>query len=152
MRHAISEEQIENLAAGKLTTHESIQVQRHIYDCSDCLQRLVEITYIQESAGVGPKPPYLLSTRQPLSFVHDTADGFVYSVVERRGRKWIARHWGDQLDGLRECVTVKEANEFVVASFQEMFPEHRCTERCIVLDKNMLAGVKSNTLGTFFLE
>jgi hypothetical protein len=85
---------------------------------------------LQELAGLGPKPLCLPSTRKPLSFVHDTADGFVYSKIERRGREWIARHWGDQLDGIRVCATVREANEYVVASFNEMFPEHRCTERC----------------------
>jgi hypothetical protein len=130
MSHSISDEQIENLATGKLTTHESIQVQRHIYDCPDCLRRLIEVTFVQELAGVGPKPLCVPSTRKPLWFVHDTADGFVYSKVERRGRKWIARHWGDQLDGMRECASVREANEFVVTSFHEMFPEHRCTDRC----------------------
>lgn len=130
MSHAISDEQIENLATGKLTTHDSIHVQRHIYECPDCLRRLIEITYVQELEGAGPKPLCAPSTRKPSSFVHDTADGFVYSKVERRGRKWIARHWGDQLDGMRLCATVREANEYVVASFQEMFPEHRCTEQC----------------------
>ncbi len=129
MSHPL-EEQIENLATGKLPTHESIQVQRHIYNCPDCLRRLIEITYLQELAGLGPKPLCVPKTRKPLSFVHDTADGFIHAKVERRGRKWMARHWGDQLDGMRVCASVREANEYVVTSFQEMFPEHRCTERC----------------------
>lgn len=130
MRHEVSDDQIEKLAIGKLTTHESIQVQRHIYNCPDCLQRLIEITYIQELVGLGPKPLCVPKTRKPLSFVHDTADGFVYSKVERRGRNWIGRHWGVQLDGIRVCTNVREANEYVVRSFREMFPEHRCTKRC----------------------
>jgi hypothetical protein len=130
MRHPISNRQIENLATGKLTTHESIQVQRHIYECPDCLRRLIEITYIQELAGLAPKALCGPTTRKPLSFVHDTADGFIYSKVERRGRKWVGRHWGDQLHGMRECATVRQANEYVVRSFNEMFPEHRCTDRC----------------------
>jgi hypothetical protein len=134
MNHAISPEQIEHLALGKLTTPESVQVQRHIYNCPDCLKKLIEITFIQELQGVGPKPLCVPTSRKPLSFVHDTADGFIYSKVEHRGRKWIARHWGDELDGMRVCATLREANEYAVASFSEMFPEHRCTERCRLSD------------------
>ena len=129
MTHS-TEDQMERLALGKLPTHESIQIQRHIFGCPDCLRKLIEITYLQELAGLGPEPLCVPTTRKPLSFVHDTADGFIFSNVERRGRKWIGRHWGDQLDGMRECSTLREANEYVLCSFQEMFPEHRCTERC----------------------
>ena len=96
---------MENLALGKLPTHESIQVQRHIYACPNCLRRLIEITYVQESAGLRPKPLCVPTTRKPLSFTHDTADGFICSRVERCGRKWAARHWGDQLNGMRVCTT-----------------------------------------------
>ena len=133
MRH-VTEPQIGKLALGKLPTDESIQVQRHISKCPECLQRLIEITLIQELQRAGPKPPCVATTRKPLSFAHDTADGFIYSTVERCGRKWIGRHWGDQLDGMRVCATVNEANQYVVGSFNEMFPEHRCTERCRIGD------------------
>jgi anti-sigma factor RsiW len=125
-----TEDEIEQLALGTLTTQDSIRVQRHIFDCPNCLKRLIEIAYRQELQGLGPKPMQIPKTRKPLSFVHDTADGLIHSKVERRGRKWLARHWGEQLDGMRECATVREANEFVVTSFNEMFPEHRCTARC----------------------
>jgi hypothetical protein len=42
----------------------------------------------------------------------------------------MARHWGEQLVGGKECHTMREANEFLLASFTQMFPEHRCTDRC----------------------
>jgi hypothetical protein len=54
----------------------------------------------------------------------------VYLRAERQGRNWIARNWGPQLGGMRVCKTMREANEFLEASFFEMFPEHRCTELC----------------------
>src|SRR4051794_1356210 len=66
----------------------------------------------------------------PLSSRHDTADSFVFSRVERRGNKWLERHWGDQLHGGHECETLQGANEHSLAAFEQMFPEHRCTERC----------------------
>ena len=68
--------------------------------------------------------------RKPLHIVHDTADGFIYSRTEKQGRKWIAHHWGDQLQGARECKTMREANEYLQTSFEQMFAEHRCTARC----------------------
>jgi hypothetical protein len=68
--------------------------------------------------------------RTPLFNVHDTEDGMIYSRATREGRKWIARHWGPQLDGMRVCRTMREANAYLEESFSEMFPEHRCTERC----------------------
>ena len=130
MKHEPIEQEIESLALGALSTHDSIRIQRHIYHCGACLKRLIEITLIQEEEGRGPKPLCLPNSRKPLSFVHDTADGLIYSTVERHDRRWLARHWGEELNGAKECKTMREANEFLVASFAAMFPEHRCTERC----------------------
>jgi hypothetical protein len=79
MSHAISGEQIENLALGKLPTPESIRVQYHIYNCPYCLYKLIKIAFMNELQGLGPKPLCVPQTRKPLSFVHHTADGFIYS-------------------------------------------------------------------------
>ena len=70
------------------------------------------------------------AVRTAVSVVHDTADGLIYCQAERHGRKWLARHWGDELDGREEFRTLRAANEFVVTSFREMFPEHLCTPKC----------------------
>ena len=64
--HAISDDQIEDLALGKLPTPKSIEVQRRIYECPECLKRLIEITYIQELAGLGPTPLCVPTVRKPL--------------------------------------------------------------------------------------
>jgi hypothetical protein len=118
---------------GRLATADSIRVQRHLLNCATCLRRLVEVEVllaeVERIAGSRRPTPNL---RKPLFIVHDTADGFIYSRAERRGRKWYAKHWGEQLDGGRECKSLSEANQFLVESFQQMFPEHRCTDRCQV--------------------
>jgi hypothetical protein len=67
---------------------------------------------------------------KPVSTRHDTADGFIYLRVERKGRRWTERHWGDELSGGGEYETMHEANEHAVAAFWQVFPERRCTERC----------------------
>ena len=126
----ISKQNMESLALGRLPTQASISVQRHLYQCGKCLQRLVEITFGLALDRVTPEALPVVSKRKALFIVHDTADGFIYSRTERRGRKWIARHWGEQLEGGKECKTLGEANEFLVSAFSQMFPEHRCTERC----------------------
>jgi len=69
--------------------------------------------------------------RKPLFIVHDTDDGLIYLRTERQGRSWRAHNWGDQLEGGWRFRTMKEANEFLISSFGQMFPEHlQCTRRC----------------------
>ena len=91
----VPEWEIERLALGRLTTAESLRVQRHLFKCGPCLQRLLalEILLAQKELldGNGSPAP---DKRKPLFIVHDTGDGFIYSKTERRGRKWFARNWG----------------------------------------------------------
>ena len=126
----VNNRQMERLVSGKLKTHEALAAQRHIFTCPECLRRLIEATYRSELEGSGPTPLEAPAGRKPLRFVHDTADGLIHGSVEKRGRRWVVRHWGNQLDGMKECGSLREANAFAIASFREMFPEHRCTKRC----------------------
>jgi anti-sigma factor RsiW len=125
-------ETLQALTRGTLTTAQSLRAQRHIFQCPDCLKRLIEIEMLLalEDAQAAPHELPKPDMRKPQYIRHDTADGFIYSRVERRGRKWLARHWGERLEGQYEYRTMREANEHAMASFAQMFPEHRCTERC----------------------
>jgi hypothetical protein len=128
----VPENDLKQLALGTLLATDAVRVQQHIFKCAPCLRRLIRIEVLL--ARLEMLVDILPRTRRnrPVFIVHDTADGLIYSKTEKEGRKWIARHWGDQLQGRRECKTVGEANEFLVRSFREMFPEHRCTTRCRV--------------------
>jgi hypothetical protein len=99
--------------------------------CGDCVKRLLaqEILLAQKELLDGDGSS-VWDVCKPVFIVHDTGDGFIYSKAERRGRKSWARRWCDTLDGGRECATMHQANEFLIRSFVEMFPEHRCTRRC----------------------
>jgi hypothetical protein len=124
----VDEDQLQRFALGRLSTSESLRIQRHLFNCKPCLKRLVELEYklgLQEKTGTGRAAVSAPHRRKPLFIRHDTADGFIYCRVERYGRRWVARHWGDQLAGARECRTMGDANEFLARSFSEMFPEHR---------------------------
>jgi hypothetical protein len=131
MTKHVSETRIEKLALGKLPTPDSIEVQRHLFNCGPCLHRLIEIEYALAALDlIVPRGP-AMNKRKPLFIVHDTADGFVYCQTVRLAHgKWMARNWGDRLQGARECKTMREANEHLLTAFREMFPEHRCTDRC----------------------
>ena len=60
---------------------------------------------------------------EALFIVHDTADGLVYcQTVKLAHRKWMAGNWGDQLQGSRECKTMREANEHAVTAFSRNVP------------------------------
>jgi len=125
-----SEDEIENLALGRLATADSIRVQRHLYKCGHCLRRLIRTAVILAQEGLAHEPDPTADRRKPLFLVHDTADGLIYLRTERQGPRWIARLWGGQFQGARKCRTIQEANEHLLATFHEMFAEHYCTERC----------------------
>lgn len=125
------ESQIEKLALGRLRTLDSIKIQCHLFNCGPCLRRLIEIEFSLVALDlIVPRGP-ALDKRKPLFIVHDTADGFVYCQTVKLARgKWLARNWGDQLNGARECRTMREANDHLLTAFREMFPEHGRIERC----------------------
>jgi hypothetical protein len=111
-----------------------LRLSRFVYSatCSNagiCLKPLIEIEYtlaLDEVIFGGHSP--VPDKRKPSCIVHDTGDGFIDSRAGKRGGKCLAQHWGEQLDGGRECK--REANDFLIQSFAEMFPENGCTKRC----------------------
>jgi len=64
-------------------------------------------------------------------FWHDTEDGLIIlEVVQMINGECLARHSGPKLDGGTVTRTVSEAMDYLRESFQQMFPEHRCTDKC----------------------
>ena len=128
-----SDSVVEALTLGTLRTAHSLEVQRHIYNCPDCLMRLIAAEAILASDDEWDPPMSLKpDISKPVYLMHDTADGFIYSRVQREGQKWVERHWGDTIAGRSQVETMQQANEHALAAFSQMFPEHRCTERCCV--------------------
>ena len=83
----------------------------HILICAACQKRL---------AGI-----------EPLNTVHYTQDGPFYSRVTRlRDGSFCAHHWGCQIDGGRRFPDLASACKYLVDSFAQMFPEHKCVEAC----------------------
>ena len=61
---------------------------------------------------------------------HHTSDGptrvWVHKTLDGR----MAPYQGTQLDGGRGFKTLRAANAWARRSFAEMFPEHKCGDRC----------------------
>jgi len=69
--------------------------------------------------------------REGTDFSHQTKAGPVRLEVRRGGSgRWLARYWGEQLEGGREFRSFKAANGWMRRCFQELFPEHRCRRGC----------------------
>lgn len=108
----------------------------HPFLCLVCRDRLAETAeFITAMRAAAAECLKLQDPRDPQShrFTHDTDDGLIVSQVTRLGpKKWLAHHWGPQLDGGRTTRTLREAVVYLIESFQQMFPEHVvCTTRCM---------------------
>lgn len=127
----LSDAELMRLSQGHMTTFMSLNAQRHLFHCPSCLKRLITLEVLVAATDCR-EDPQIYHSRKPLFIKHDTGDGFIFCRVERDGRTWVARHWGNNLNGTRTCRTMREANEHAIQSFREMFPEHRCTQRCLL--------------------
>jgi len=69
-------------------------------------------------------------TELPLAFIHATADGLV-SLLTYRDK---AGGWNGVLSGSKIVVghfkSVREANVFLVNSFERLTPGHICSDQC----------------------
>ena len=107
----ISDAALEEYSLDKFAEWRFAELKEHLQACDDCRARL---------GGI-----------QPLSFIHFTEDGPIYSSATRlRTGKVMARHWGKELDGGRECKSLSAAKRYLNKSFSEMFPEHTCNGTC----------------------
>jgi hypothetical protein len=102
------------------------QVEEHLLVCEFCREVVAENDRLLHALRV---------LRIPMSFVHQTEDGPICSHVARLDeRTWFARHWGRELHGGRSFESILDANEYLLNSFAEMFPEHECGPGCRSLD------------------
>ena len=118
-----------------LASTERAQLEEHLLVCQACREQLDRtedfIASIRREARIPENGFMALNGRQPRRFIHDTEDGLIISEVMHAGsRKWVAHHWGPQLDGGRITRTLREAMDYLTESFGRMFPEHQCTCRC----------------------
>lgn len=123
----LQEELLEEYALGRLKGAPLGQVEEHLLLCETCRTRLQETEAFMQAARIAARR----LREQPLDLIHDTVEGPVRLLVRATEQgDWQALFWGSQLEGARRFPTVAEANDYLLESFREMFPEHRCTDRC----------------------
>jgi hypothetical protein len=124
-----SAEDLEVYAMGRSLDVDIERIQTHLLICDRCQMELAQSDHYIRAVKCGAA---LLEATRQFRSVHFTEDGLIFGAShERADGKWVARHWGKQLQGMRVCDSVEEANAYLRESFQQMFPEHVCSERCI---------------------
>ena len=123
-----SSEELEAYSLGMSSEADLERAEEHLLICERCQDELaLTDQYVQAMKKATASP---VSGRR-LRSVHITEDGPIFgSMHSKADGKWLARHWGRQLDGGRTCDSVEEANAYLMESFRQMFPEHVCSERC----------------------
>jgi len=130
IKHHASEDVLERFVMGTLSNGPGEQLEKHLLLCQSCRDRLNDTEEFVIATRTAAAETTTISARS-FRFTHDTDDGLIVSEVTRvRRGKWLAHHWGPQLDGGRTMKTLPEAISYLLESFQQMFPIHRCGERC----------------------
>ncbi len=106
-----SKEDLETYSLGRLAPDRIVSLEQHLLICARCRTRLHAI--------------------EPYNFVHYTIDGPFYSrVTKLRTGRFLARHWGQSLEGGKEFRSEQSAKTYLERTFVQLFPEHVCTPRC----------------------
>lgn len=121
------EDVLEQYSLGRLAGGELRGLEEHLLLCPKCQDRLTAVDAYVRAIRDGAKR--LTDVR--ISLTHQTRDGPVHVYVIRSSKgKWIARLLGRELDLMRKFASVEQATEYVLQSFAELFPQHRCTRSC----------------------
>ena len=108
--HPTSED-LESYSLGRLAVSPTAALEKHLLICLRCRASLNAI--------------------EPYNFVHYTNDGPFYSrITKLRTGMFLARHWGQNLEGGKEFRTYKSAKAYLARTFSQMFPKHICTAWC----------------------
>jgi len=122
-------DELEAYAMSQLSEPDLERIETHLLRCEHCQDALSQadeyIRSIRTAAALSNGTARCRS-------IHFTEDGPIFGAShERADGKWLARHWGRQLQGMRVCDTLEEANAYLIDSFRQMFPDHDCSVRCI---------------------
>ena len=123
-----SPDELEAYSLGLSSDADLEKVEEHLLICERCQNELALTDQYGRAMRKAVSSP---QTGKRLRSIHITKDGPVFGAMHSGADgKWVARHWGRQLDGGRICDSVEGANAYLMESFQQMFPEHVCLEQC----------------------
>ena len=117
-----SSDDLEAYALGLSSDAYQEKAEEHLLICELCRNELAATDWSSRASS---------EARKRLRSIHITEDGPIFEAMySRADGKWVARHWGRQLDGSQVCDSMEEANAYLMESFRQMFPEHLCSGQC----------------------
>ena len=125
--HPLSDE-LEGYFLGTSSNADLEKIEEHLLICERCQN---ELALTGQHVRTRKRAAALPEKGKRLRSIHITEDGPIFGAMHTGADgKWIARHWGRQLDGVRICGSAEDANEYLTESFRQMFPEHLCSGQC----------------------
>lgn len=116
---------LQGYALKLLANVEVAAVEEHLLLCESCRQIVTEsdeFALVVRDWG----------RRGPVAwFIHDTEEGPIH--LEMRllpDLQWAACFQGEKVEGRALFQSAEEAYRYLERVFSEMYPEHRCTDRC----------------------
>lgn len=127
MTDHIDEARLESYVLGRLVASELGDVEEHVLICEECRNRAEGL----DSFIAGLCAANELLNSEPLRMTHLTTDGPIRLRVDNAAAGgWNASFSGRQLEGGRWFPELREANEYLLKTFAELFPEHACGKDC----------------------
>jgi hypothetical protein len=121
----VREQTLEKYSMGRLSKPQAKQLHRHLLLCRRCQTRLEQTDAFVKAIRS--------ALAKPATWIHHTTEGVVHLQVTRLEQGgWSARLFNAHLKALRHFEAPEAAYSWLVASFAEMFPGHRCTSLCRV--------------------
>ena len=121
----VSAQALREYSTGRLPPFQADRLEERLLLCSTCQARSGDTEILGQALRT-------VMSKAAISLTHDTRYGPIHLLVtDLEQRIWIARFWGRDLDGQSQFDDLLEANQWLVRAFTEIFPQHRCTRRCV---------------------
>jgi predicted anti-sigma-YlaC factor YlaD len=132
--HHIPLDALEMYALGRESEHDVSAIEEHLLICPACREKVGEL---MEFGGL--MRDALINVTSKLLEAHDTSEGTIRLFVRAFEDRWAATMTGTTISGGIIAQSRAEAIAGIWDTFWRMFPEHRCTEKCVGSDTQRLA-------------
>lgn len=124
MQHA-NEDDIEHFVLGRLSPDVCASVAAHLIVCPVCLHEYEATCDFVATLDMALNPE-----TAPMMEIHQTSDGPVRLHLRRNGDVWVGTLRGLQINSGAFGLSRAHAEKSIRTTFEQMFPEHRCTTTC----------------------
>ena len=123
-----SSDELEAYSLGLSSDTDLEKVEEHLLICERCQNELALTDQYIRAMKVALASS---QTGRRLRSIHITEDGPIFGAMHSRSRWQMGSSaLGQATRWWPTCDSVEEANAYLMDSFQQMFPEHDCSEQC----------------------